>query len=245
MIKAILAVWAERDSEPKDFQWELLDRCAEAAIGSGTIPQPLGITLNLADLYSGDHWDRGGSEGPMADALVAVWAEDAWAEDGTLAGLIDALASAEEVARIEGWTVSEHHPKRYDRDWVDGELSPGVKMLTLMRPAPGRTHEQCARHWREVHTPLALSIHVGMQNYVQNVVRAPLESAAGDPDVFGIVELHFSSREAFREERYDSEEGRQAIYEDIPKFMSLERASGGYYIERILRSPPAEASGAS
>ena len=96
-----------------------------------------------------------------------------------------------------------------------------------------------------MHTPLALSIHTGMQHYVQNVVRAPLAGAGGDPDVFGIVELHFSSREAFREERYDSEEGRQAIYEDIPKFMSLERASGGYYIERILRSPPAETSGAS
>lgn len=245
MIKAILALWRERDLEPLDIQWELLDRCAETVLGSGATPPPLGLALNLAELVSGERWDRGGAEGPMADALVAVWAKDAWAEDGTLAALADALAGTEGVARLAGWTVAEHYPKRYERDWVDGGLTPGVKMMTLMRPAPGRSHEQCARHWREVHTGLALRIHVGMQHYVQNVVSAPLAGTDADADVFGIVELHMGSREAFREERYDSDAGRREIYEDIPKFMALDRATGGYFTERILRTPPGEAAGAS
>ena len=245
MIKAILALWAERDTDPRRFQQLLIDGGAEAATATGAIPQPLGLTLNLADLDSGERWDRGGAEGPMADAMVTIWAEDAWADDGTLAGFAVALAGAAGAARIGGWTVEEHRPKRYDRDWADGELSPGVKMMTLMRPAPGRTHEQCARHWREVHTPLALSIHSGMWAYAQNIVRAPLAGADGDPDVFGIVELHFHSRQAFHDERYASDEGRQAIYEDIPKFMALDRATGGYFTEFILRSPPVEASGSS
>ena len=94
-----------------------------------------------------------------------------------------------------------------------------------------------------MHTGLALRIHVGMQHYVQNVVHAPLANA--DPDVFGIVELHMRSREAFHEERYDSDEGRREIYEDIPKFMALDRATGGYFTERVLRTPPGEARGAS
>ena len=245
MIKAILALWAERDLEPLDVQWDLLDRCAETVLGSGAVPPPLGLALNLAELASGERWDRGGPEGPMAGALVSVWAKDAWADDGTLAAFADALAGAEGVARVQGWTVEEHYPKRYERDWVDGELTPGVKMMTLMRLAPGRTHEQCARHWREVHTGLALRIHVGMQHYVQNVVHAPLPGTDADPDVFGIVELHMGSREAFREERYDSEEGRREIYEDIPKFMAIDRATGGYFTERILRTPPGEARGSS
>lgn len=245
MIKAILALWAERDSDPGEVQLALLDRCAEAATGSGAIPRPLGIALNLADLESGERWDRGGPEGPMADAMVAVWARDDWTQDGTLAGFADALAGTEGVARLGGWTVEEHYPKRYERDWVDGEPTPGVKMMTLMRLAPGRSHEQCARHWREVHTGLALRIHVGMQHYVQNVVHAPLAGTDADSDVFGIVELHMRSREAFREERYDSEEGRREIYDDIPKFMALDRATGGYFSERILRTPPGEARGPS
>ena len=245
MIKAILALWAERDLEPLDVQWDVLDRCAETVLGSGAVPPPLGLTLNLADLASGDRWDRGGPEGPMADALVAVWAKDEWAEDGTLAAFADALAGTAGVARLQGWTVEEHYQKRYERDWADGELTPGVKMMTLMRIAPGRSHEQCARHWVDVHTPLAMRIHIGMQHYVQNVVHAPLAGAGGDPDVFGIVELHMRSREAFHEERYDSDEGRREIYDDIPKFMALDRATGGYFTERVLRTPPGDARGSS
>ena len=239
MIKAILALWAKPDPDPQLFRLEVLDRCAEAVLGGGSAPRPLGLALNLAELASGLRWDRGGTEGPMADALVSVWAEDAWVEDGRLAGFAGHLADAAGATRVAGWTVEPNHPLSYERDWIDGELSPGVKMMTLMRPAPGRSHEQCARHWLDVHTPLAMRIHIGMQHYVQNVVQAPLAGTDADPDVFGIVELHMRSREAFQEERYDSEEGRREIYDDIPKFMALDRATGGYFTERIVRTPPA------
>ena len=175
----------------------------------------------------------------MADAVVALWLEKR-ALPGLRGGLDGGgsgpLPALEGVERVSGWVVEEQRPKRYERDWADGEPSPGVKLMTLMRPAEGRSLEECARYWVERHTPLALRVHVGLWNYVQNVVVEPLGDS--DAEVFGVVELHFRSRESLREERYDSEAGRQAIREDVPRFMAIDRAQGGYFTELIVRTPP-------
>ena len=106
---------------------------------------------------------------------------------------------------------------------------------------PGATDAGGARYGRAQHTPLALRVHVGLWHYVQNVVLEALTSEADD--VFGVVELHFRSRESLRNERYDSEAGRQAVREDIPRFMSLDRTQGGYFVERIVRTPRDAAAG--
>ena len=239
MIKAMLALWAE-DGGGAALGRALRERWAPAVLAA---PAVRGLALNLPDGGDGARRSPGGAAGPMADAVAAVWLDAAppaaaagGAEDG---GAVRALGLPEAggAARAEGWIVAEHRPKRYARDWPDGAPSPGVKLLTLMRPAPGRTPAQCARHWLERHTPLALRVHTGLWNYVQNVVAAPLGDGGGG--VFGVVELHFRSRRALREERYGSEAGRRAVHEDIPRFMALDGARGGYFRERILRSPPA------
>ena len=230
----MLALWAE-DGGGAAFRRALRERWAPAALAA---PAVRGLALNLP-AAEGARRNAAAAAGPMADAVAAVWlgaAPPAAAADGGAARALG-LPEAAGAARAEGWIVAEHRPKRYARDWPDGTPSPGVKLLTLMRPAPGHTLGECARHWLERHTPLALRVHTGLWNYVQNVVAAPL--GEGGADVFGVVELHFRSRRALREERYGSEEGRRAVHEDIPRFMALDRARGGYFRELILRSPPA------
>ena len=58
----------------------------------------------------------------------------------------------------------------------------------------------------------------------------------GGGDVFGVAELHFRSEDDFRERMFDSPGGRKEIFEDIPKFMSLEASTSILARERIVES---------
>ncbi len=134
------------------------------------------------------------------------------------------------------WEVEEHSPKSYRRDWPVGEPSPGVKMISLMRPVAPKSGAECARWWRQKHTPLALRIHVGLWNYRQNVVTDTL--FGNIPEVYGIGELHFRNTADYREKFFSSPAGQEAIMEDVAHFLSLEHSAVVHTRELILRDTP-------
>jgi uncharacterized protein (TIGR02118 family) len=109
--------------------------------------------------------------------------------------------------------VRKEGPKR-----MPGQRTPGVKQLYLTLRAPGQSHADFVRHWRDVHGPLALRRHVGMSKYVQNVVARKF--GAGAPEIDGIPELHFASLDDACNRRYDSAEGKAAIAADRPNFVT-------------------------
>lgn len=93
---------------------------------------------------------------------------------------------------VAGYQVTESVPRAYTKDWKDGDLSPGVVMLTLMKKNRRLSHEQFMKEWFEYHTPvIALRVHP-LWNYVRNVVDAVL--VEGSPSFDGIVEEHFRHR---------------------------------------------------
>jgi hypothetical protein len=75
----------------------------------------------------------------------------------------------------------------------DGE----TRLTAALRRAQGITHEQFARHWREVHAPLALAHNdvLGFHHYVQlhtpaNAATHPLRTERGAPEPFdGVSEV--------------------------------------------------------
>lgn len=90
--------------------------------------------------------------------------------------------------KVAGYQVSESAPKAYTKDWKDGEPSPGVVMLTLMRKNPGLSYEQFMKEWFEHHTPnIAMKVHP-LWNYIRNVVDSVV--IEGSPQLDGIVEEH-------------------------------------------------------
>jgi uncharacterized protein (TIGR02118 family) len=106
----------------------------------------------------------------------------------------------------------------------------GVALIGRVRRASGLSGPQFQRHWYEVHSPLAIEHHVGMQWYVQNVVQShdpvPTRFAAD-----GIAELGFESVAAFETQMYDSDRGRRIIEDDVATFvggakMALYRTCG-------------------
>jgi uncharacterized protein (TIGR02118 family) len=84
---------------------------------------------------------------------------------------------------------------------------------------------QFDHHWTAVHRPLAQKYHVGMELYVQNVVRSAL--GPGGEWIDGIAELGFRSPEAFATGNYDSDEGYKTIAADVATFVGT--AACGLY----------------
>lgn len=87
--------------------------------------------------------------------------------------------------------VTEALPIAYDKDWPDGEASPGVCLLTLFRQKKSIDYETFIDRWYNGHTPLTLKIHP-IFHYNRNEV---IEVFGKPPVLYeGIVEEHCRTR---------------------------------------------------
>ena len=104
-------------------------------------------------------------------------------------------AFIERLKQAEGYSgtfnVREALPIAYEKEWDDGEATPGVCLLTLFRQKKGIDYDTFIEKWYNGHTPLTLKIHP-IYHYNRNEVK----KALGDPPVLydGIVEEHCRSR---------------------------------------------------
>jgi hypothetical protein len=95
----------------------------------------------------------------------------------------------EELRKASGfygaYRVTEALPVAYQKNWRDGEPTPGACLLTLFSKKKGIDYQTFIHRWHNGHTPLSLRIHP-LWNYVRNVVN---ESLSEDSAWFdGIVE---------------------------------------------------------
>lgn len=168
---------------------------------------------------------------PNCDVLLALGLDRAHDLDDVPAR--DLLHGA--ARRLEVWRVDPRHPIEWERTWPDGEMAPGIKMVSFVRRAEALTHEQFVRHWTEQHAPLARAHHLGLWNYTQNVVRRAY-TPGGNP-IDGIAELQFRSREDFETKFYDSDEGKAAIRADVKRFIAGPSSEAALMVELPLRTP--------
>src|SRR6185437_13475165 len=77
---------------------------------------------------------------PNCDALISLGLDRAHDLDDVPAR--DALHAL--ARRVEVWRVDPHHPPVWPRAWPDGELAPGVKMVSFVQRGDAMTHEQFA-----------------------------------------------------------------------------------------------------
>ena len=81
-------------------------------------------------------------------------------------GFMKILENAEGFAGT--YRVTEALPIACEKDWPDGEPTPGVCLLTLFRKRKGIDHETFIRRWHNGHTPFTLKVHptiTGKANY--------------------------------------------------------------------------------
>jgi uncharacterized protein (TIGR02118 family) len=115
-----------------------------------------------------------------------------------------------------------------------GQRSPGVVFVATTVRAPHLAPAAFDVHWRDRHAPIALRHHAGLCSYEQLVFQGALTARATPLD--GLALLHFPSREAFTERFYDSDTGRAAIGEDVPRFLDVPRCEAALMSEYGVRA---------
>jgi len=229
----LVALWRGVGTAPDELVAGVTERWAREALIDDAVES---CTISVADADQGPYTREPDASGfvPNCDALVSlglVRAHDL--DDVPARDLLHSLAR-----RMEVWRVDPHRQLVGERTWADGEYAPGIKMVSFMQRADGISHEQFARAWTEGHTPLAIRHHIGLWNYMQNVVRRAYTPGGGSID--GIAELHFRSRGDFVDRFYDSDEGRAAIVADVKRFMGRARPETALMRELPLRTRAAE-----
>ncbi|MEI7982395.1 MAG: hypothetical protein WCI71_12140 [Bacteroidota bacterium] len=97
----------------------------------------------------------------------------------------------EQTGFTDGYRVEEALPVSYTRDWNDGQVTPGICLLTLFRQKKGISYTTFLDRWHNSHTPMSLRFHP-LWHYNRNVARQVI--AARDEPWDGIVEEHFRTR---------------------------------------------------
>jgi len=88
------------------------------------------------------------------------------------------------------------------------------KLIVLLKKKPPMSDDEFARHWIDVHAPLARKLP-GLRRYVINVVQRPPNR---EPDYHGAVELWFDDKGSMKK-AFSSPEG-EATNQDLENFTS-------------------------
>lgn len=173
--------------------------------------------INIVDLTPADCGWNDVTGYPAFHALDEIW----FGSMGDLADFVAGYGLPEHTATAWHYGVDEVVRKdtRAERlpDLGARARAPGVKEVFLLTRPAGKTREQFAEHWRDVHGPLALRQHVGLWKYVQNIVTTWFTPEA--PEFDGIAELHYPSLDDADTRRHASPEGHAEIAADRPKFV--------------------------
>ena len=126
-------------------------------------------------------------------ALVSIWL-DRYDDRAPYEAVLRAASD-----HIAGYLVTESLYTDYGgnrfagpRTWPDGERSPGVVMVTLLRRPARMTPDAWITHWHTVQSPVSEAMQPRMR-YVRNAVARPVTPDA--PPIEGIVEEAWPSPE--------------------------------------------------
>lgn len=103
----------------------------------------------------------------------------------------------------------------------NGERSPGFTLVCPVLRAAQLSHAQFDAHWRDAHGPIHIASSPGTCHYEQLSARRAAGGATSAWDGVGL--LSFASAEDWTQGLFGGPEGRRAIYEDIPRFLRLDR----------------------
>jgi len=226
--KIVYLTWRNDDLPIEAFRDALLGPVAERLLAAGVRRLKVSAADLAGEIPKPPIWM---GEGRTLSAAVDVWLD--CIDDRAP---IEA-ALREQASRVDGYLVTESVPQRCaDRDWPDGQRSPGVTHFTWF-PKPERlSDEEFFRAWHEVHTPFSFELHPLRWEYVRNAVARTL--TPGAPAIRAIVGERFRTVEDYTDPRrlYGSKEVLRRVMEDTDQFADVADMHSTPLSEYILRS---------
>lgn len=228
MEKLDYLVWRDPAVAATEYRTRLLEQAAPAIVGAGVRALSVGLADTDAEIPEPTLLMGRGAE---LAAVVSVWVDSL----DDRAPIEDALAGL--AGTVDGYLVTESVPQgREDRDWPDGQQSPGITHFTWF-PKPDRlTDEEFYRGWHEIHTPASAVLHPLRWEYVRDSVVRPV--TAGSPPLGAIVLERFRRLEDYTDPRrlYGSDEALAETMEHLPLYADFETLSSRPLHEVIVKS---------
>ena len=119
----------------------------------------------------------------------------------------------------------------------DGARSDGFTIVCPSVRAPFLTHEQFDAHWRDNHSHIHVDSSPGTCHYEQLIINEAL--TPDPPEWDGVGLLSFASAPDYTDRMFDGEAGQRAIFDDIPRFLDLERGETLPATEYVYRDDAA------
>lgn len=183
MAKDMYMVWADEGVSRRELADRVRSEAVPALLGLGPAAVAVAVKSTVAEVDPPRLSVIPFRRRPVA--LLSI-AGDATPAPGACAEILGQLGG-----RLAGYRVDETVPRRYARDWPDGQPTPGLGLLTLFRRPRGVDDATFFKRWHGGHTALTFTIHP-LWHYIRNVVLRPIID--GSPRFDAIVEEHFRER---------------------------------------------------
>jgi hypothetical protein len=216
--KLVYLLWKREGEDAQALRDALLGDGAPRLLAAGA----RALVLSFADLA--EQLEGGGllmGDGPRLAAVAELWLLTEGGRD------------------LDGYLVTESLPQPcLDRDWPDGERSPGVSHFTWFPKPEGMSDEQFFRGWHEQHTPLSFELHPLRWQYVRNSVARAI--TPGAPPVRAIVTERFRELADYLDPKrlYGSREVVERMLAELPNFADVRQMHSLPLSEYIVSSPP-------
>lgn len=189
MIKYVYLLWSRGEMPPARRREILLDTCGPALAAKAA-----GVQMNIVDEHA--TVPSPAPRPPFSEPFIAqvnLWLDD----PDTRLPCEDVLRQAGfEIAgyRVDEWLYTEYGENAHaaPRDWPDGERSPGILAVTLLKRPRRIPRDEWMRRWFGAQSPMSEWMQPRAR-YVRNVAESAVTPGADSCD--GIVEEDWPSGE--------------------------------------------------
>lgn len=196
MIKLVYLLWPRTEMAPRQRREVLLQTCAPKLLKEDI----QGLQINIADDFVTTP-----SPAPTPlfsepfSAQVNIWADNA-DKRPNCENILRAAGFELAGYRVDEWLYTEYgeNPHAKPRDWPDGERSPGVLAITILRRPKRIPRDEWMRRWFGVQSPMSEWMQP-RSRYVRNVVEQVITPGAEHCE--GIVEEAWPSDEHVTNQR--------------------------------------------
>jgi hypothetical protein len=228
MEKLVYLTFAKESLDAEAYRRHLLEEAAPRLLAAG---------VRRLDVQVSDLLGRIGKpmllmgEGASLGAAVSLWLDSVDAR-----GPIEAALGVG-ARRVDGYLVTESVPQPCpDRDWPDGQRSPGVSHFTWFEKPASVSDEDFFHAWHAVHTPFSFELHPRRWSYVRNSVARTL--TPGSRPVRAIVVERFRELEDYTDPKrlFGSKEALVRSGAEVAHYADTQRLHSVPLSEFILRS---------
>jgi len=190
MHKYIYLLWPEAKTDAAELRKLLLDELAPQLDAAGAA----GIHMHIADEHVTTPSPAPKPIGTTHFAAqVSIWTD----KEDTRSNCETILSAARFTVhgyRVDEWLYSDYgdNPHAKSRDWPDGQRSPGIIAVTLLRKPKRLARDEWMRRWFGWQSPMSEWMQPRTR-YVRNVVLEPI--IEGSEPIEGIVEEDWPSGE--------------------------------------------------